>query len=87
MQDGRFISDDHILTDHAGANRTNRTEHGYDNGNIGIHHITDPCYQRDVGQFFIESDLFIEIHNDKDTFGPELSVLELNVIRSISKFE
>jgi hypothetical protein len=31
--------------------------------------------------FFIKPDLFIEIHNDKDTFGPELSVPELNVIR------
>ena len=78
LRDGWFISGNGSVTGHAGTTRTNRVICG----NSRVHNRAGFGYQRDLRQFFIKPDLFIELRDDDDaTFRPELEIPGPNINR------
>ena len=54
---------------------------GDGNRNIGAYNISSSRNQRNLRQFFIRPDLFIEIRNEQATFRPELQIVDTNILR------
>ena len=78
LRDGWFISGNGSVTGNAGTTRTNRVICG----NRRVHNRAGFGYQRDLRQFFIKPDLFIELRDDDDaTFRPELEIPGQNINR------
>ena len=77
-RDGWFISGNGPITENAGTIRTNRSVCR----NSRIHNRVNISRKRDLRQFFIKPDLFLEIRDDDvATFRPELQIPERGINR------
>jgi hypothetical protein len=74
-RDGWFISGNHIICDNGVARKHDGIICSNNNWNSRFRNLADSGDQRNIHQFFIRPDLFIEIRNDESaTFRPELQM-------------
>jgi hypothetical protein len=73
LHDGWFISGNHIVWRNADTGGADRIVHSDGNWDSRIHNLSNSGDKRNIRQFFIRPDLFIEIRTDEpDTFRPVL---------------